>query len=131
MALALVRGKIAVERDRGGQIQLSRQGVQHAARNVGFLVEKGAEAAGSPQHHRKAQAVVRPAQPLNESEVRGVQMKIAREGVGGRRTREAAVARALLIAQNSDRHGSQNPTLLKDRIVASRIDAVGFAKLCA
>ena len=110
---------------------MPRQAVQHTARNVGLLVEKRAEAAGGPQHHCKAQTVVLPAQPLNEIQVRGVQMKIARQGVGRWRARETAVASALLIAQNSNSHVLQNSTLLKERIVANRINALGFAKtLC-
>jgi len=58
-------------------------------------------------------------------------VRAARQSVRRRRAGEPTVASPLLIAQNSDRHVSQNPILLKSRIDASRINALGFAEtLC-
>jgi hypothetical protein len=52
VTFAVARGEIALERDRGGQVQLPRHGV-HAPRNVGRLIKERAETSGAAEHHRK------------------------------------------------------------------------------
>src|SRR3954451_971472 len=89
---------------RTGQSILARKLTEPRGRHVGGIVEEGAQEAHRAEPHREAEPVVVAAKPGDDRTIGLVEVEVAVELLLGRLAGVAAVATALLVAQEAGRH---------------------------
>src|SRR3954451_20122823 len=89
---------------RTGQSILARKLTEPRGRHVGGIVEEGAQEAHRAELHREAEPVVLATEPGEDRAVGFVEVEVAVELLLGRLAGVAAVAAALLAAEEPGRH---------------------------
>jgi hypothetical protein len=101
---ALPSVAVAVEAGTRTQPELPGHRGQHRGRHVGGIVEEGAQEAHRAELHREAEPVVLATQPGDDRAITFVEVEVAVELLPGRLAGVAAVAAALLAAEEAGRH---------------------------
>jgi hypothetical protein len=95
---------ITVENRRPARYHLLSHRGEHRGRHVGRIVEEGAQEAPRAELHRKTEPVVVATKPGDDRTIGLVEVKVAVELLLGRLAGVAAIATALLVAQEAGRH---------------------------